>query len=116
MDYQAQHGAEPTPEQLSTHLASQGFLGRGGAPISASNLRRHFLNWRIYNLWATHRNHHPAPSAEDIAHQCTAHHITGQYNRPITPTYITQHTPEFERRWHTITQERPTQPLSRTGQ
>lgn len=50
MNYQSRHGAEPTPEQLSTHLAAQGLLGRGGNPISPSNLRRHFLNWRIYNL------------------------------------------------------------------
>ncbi|WP_228048938.1 DUF2637 domain-containing protein, partial [Streptomyces justiciae] len=103
MNYQTQHGTEPTPEQLSTHLAAQGLLGRGNKPISPSNLRRHFLNWRIYNLWITHRTHHDTPSADDISRQCMAQHITGQYNRPITPTYITQHTPEFQRRWHTLT-------------
>ncbi|MCW8384528.1 DUF2637 domain-containing protein [Streptomyces justiciae] len=105
MNYQTQHGTEPTPDQLSTHLAAQGLLGRGGNPVSPSNLRRHFLNWRIYNLWAARRTHHDTPSAADIAHQCAIHHITGQYNRPITPTYITQHTPEFQRRWHTLTHQ-----------
>ncbi|WP_329344590.1 hypothetical protein OG866_00310 [Streptomyces sp. NBC_00663] len=103
MNYQSQHGTEPTPEQLSTHLAQKGFLGQGGKPLSPSNLRRHLLNWRIYNLWTTHHTPNEAPSAADIAHQCATHHITGQYNRPITPTYITQHTHEFQRRQHTLT-------------
>ncbi|WP_257042448.1 DUF2637 domain-containing protein [Streptomyces sp. TLI_55] len=103
MNYQAEHGAEPTPEQLSTHLAAQGFLGRGDKPITPSNLRRHLLNWRIYNLWTAHHTASTPPAPHDVAQQCATHHITGQYNRPITPQYITQHTPEFERRRHALT-------------
>nr|WP_079082821.1 DUF2637 domain-containing protein [Streptomyces antibioticus] len=103
MNYQTQHGTEPTPEQLSTHLATRGLLGRGDKPISPANLRRHLVNWRIYNLWAAQRTHHDTPSTDEVARQCAAQHITGQYNRPITPTYITQHTPEYQRRWHTLT-------------
>ncbi|MFI9832877.1 DUF2637 domain-containing protein [Streptomyces sp. NPDC051913] len=110
MNYQTQHGTEPTPEQLSTRLAAQGLLGRGGTPLSPSNLRRHLLNWRIYNLWTTHHTPDTAPSADDIARQCATHHITGQYNRPVTPTYITQQTPEFQRRRQALTHHEHHQP------
>lgn len=102
-DYQSEHGDEPTAEQLSTHLAGQGLLGRGGKPISPANLRRHLLHWRIYKIWSTHRADNAAPPSTDIAQQCATLGITGQYNHPITPTYIAQATPEFERRWQTLT-------------
>lgn len=107
-DYQSEHGGEPTAEQLSTHLAGQGLLGRGGKPISPANLRRHLLHWRIYKIWSAHRADNAAPSSADIAQQCATLGITGQYNRPITLTYITQAAPEFERRWHTLTHHAPT--------
>ncbi|NNN37651.1 hypothetical protein HLK59_46485 [Streptomyces sp. S3(2020)] len=107
MHYQDEHGTEPTAEELSAHLAAHGLLGRGGNPLSPSNLRRHFLHWRIYNIWATHRTHTTTPSAHDIAQECTTRGITGQYNQPITPHHITQATPEFERRQHNLTHTPP---------
>lgn len=102
-DYQSEHGGEPTAEQLSTHLADLGLLGPGGKPLSPAHLRRHLLHWRIYRIWSAHRADNAAPSSADIAQQCATLGITGQYNHPITPTYIAQATPAFERRWHTLT-------------
>lgn len=103
MDYQTEHGGEPTAEQLSAHLAGQGLLGRGGKPISPANLRRHLLPWRIYRIWSAHRADNDVPSSADIAQRCATYGITGQYNHPITPDYIAQATPGFERRWQTLT-------------
>ncbi|MGW1563989.1 DUF2637 domain-containing protein [Streptomyces sp. NPDC002144] len=60
--YQTHHGTEPTAQQLSTYLAAHGLHGRNQQPISPANLRRHFLPWRIYNLWTKHRKETPAPS------------------------------------------------------
>ncbi|MPY38161.1 hypothetical protein FNH09_45220 [Streptomyces adustus] len=103
MQYQSEHGTEPTAEQLSAHLAHQGLLGRGRRPVSPANLRRHFLRWRVYNIWAEHRWHTQAPSSADLAQECAARGITGQYNRPVTARYITDETPDFERRRHALT-------------
>ncbi|WP_395577477.1 hypothetical protein, partial [Streptomyces sp. BK79] len=55
MEYQAEHGVEPTAEELSAHLAQHGIHGRGGKPVSPANLRRYFLPSRVYNVWAEHR-------------------------------------------------------------
>ncbi|MFE2579735.1 hypothetical protein [Streptomyces sp. NPDC059378] len=111
MQYQSEHGTEPTAEQLSAHLAHQGLLGRGGRPVSPANLRRHFLRWRIYNIWAKHRRHTHAPSSAELAQECAARGITGQYNRPITARYITDEAPDFERRRHALTTHHtPTHP------
>ncbi|MCH5677314.1 DUF2637 domain-containing protein [Streptomyces sp. CME 23] len=90
-DYQTRHGTQPTGQQLSAHLATQGLLGRGQQPISPANLRRHFLRWRTYNIWATHRAHDPTPSPTDIAHECARLGITAQYNKPLTPPTTSRH-------------------------
>ncbi|MER5603911.1 hypothetical protein ABT085_43805, partial [Streptomyces sp. NPDC002265] len=111
MQYQSEHGTEPTAEQLSAHLAHQGLLGRSRRPVSPANLRRHFLRWRVYNIWAEHRQHTQAPSSAEVAQECAARGITGQYNRPVTPRYITDETPDFERRRHALTTHHtPTHP------
>jgi hypothetical protein len=102
-EYQHEHGTEPTAEQLSTYLAGKGLNGKGGKPISPSNLRRHYLRWRIYTIWAQHRTHAHHPNPQDIAHACTSQGITAQYNRPLTPDHITHATPDFQRRWQTLT-------------
>ncbi|MEV0186870.1 DUF2637 domain-containing protein [Streptomyces sp. NPDC050625] len=103
MEHQTQHGSEPSPDELSALLANKGMLGRGRKPISPSTLRRYPLQFRIYTIWSEHRARTTAPSADAVAQECTARAITAQYNKPITPAHITDHTPDFERRWHTLT-------------
>ncbi|MGW7385302.1 DUF2637 domain-containing protein [Streptomyces sp. NPDC054794] len=105
--YQAQHGREPSPEELSAFLASDGMLGRERKPLSPSTLRRYPLQFRIYNIWAEHRARTTAPSADAIAQECTARGTIAQYNKPITPAHITKHTHDFERRWTTLTRITP---------
>lgn len=102
MRYQAQHGNEPTTEQLSAYLAAQGLFRQGSKPISPANLRRHFLRWRIYNICATYRVHTETTSLNGIVHEYTTHDITAQYNQPVTTRYITQATTQFEQRWRTL--------------
>ncbi|MER5511398.1 DUF2637 domain-containing protein, partial [Streptomyces sp. NPDC002766] len=107
IDYQRRHGTEPTGQELSAHLATQGLLGRGRQPVSPANLRRHFLRWRIYALWAHQRLHTQAPSPADIAHQCARRGIAAQYNKPITPDYVARLIADFERRWQVLSVRRP---------
>uniref|UniRef100_UPI0035E40349 DUF2637 domain-containing protein n=1 Tax=Streptomyces himalayensis TaxID=2820085 RepID=UPI0035E40349 len=102
-EYQQQHGQEPTDKQLSAHLAHKGILGRSGRPVSPSTLRRYFLPFRLYTVWAQHRQHTDQPSAATVAQDCTSRGITAQYNQPITATDITAQTDDFQRRWHTLT-------------
>ncbi|WP_371666392.1 hypothetical protein OG985_48285 [Streptomyces sp. NBC_00289] len=104
MEYQNAKDNEPTDEELSAYCAQKGLLGRGGKPISPANLRRHFLQWRIYNVWAQQRRRTPAPTPTDVAHSCTSQGITAQYNRPITSAHIAEWSPDFERRWQALTQ------------
>ncbi|WP_437080929.1 DUF2637 domain-containing protein [Streptomyces sp. enrichment culture] len=106
MEYQAEHGVEPTAEELSAHLAQHGIYGRGGKPVSAANLRRYFLPSRVYNVWAEHRTAGENPAAGAVAQHCAALGITGQYNKPITNAYITEHSDEFERRWQALIHHR----------
>ncbi|MFF1276992.1 hypothetical protein ACFVZC_26815 [Streptomyces marokkonensis] len=100
--YQSEHKTEPSAEQLSAYLATQGLLGRGNKPVSPSNLRRHFLRWRIYTIWAKHRHHTANPPIRVVAQDCATRNITGQYNRPVTTDYIAAHTTDFQHRWHRI--------------
>ncbi|MDC2961293.1 DUF2637 domain-containing protein [Streptomyces gilvifuscus] len=100
--YKARHGSEPTGHQLSAYLAAQGMLGRNQQPISPANLRRHFLRWRIYDVWARYRADTQEPSAPTIADECARRGITAQYNQRIAPHHITTLTPDFERRWHAL--------------
>ncbi|MEU1519137.1 DUF2637 domain-containing protein [Streptomyces sp. NPDC005811] len=103
MEYQDQKGREPSDEELSAYCARKGLLGRGGNPVSPANLRRHFVRWRVYNVWAQQRHHTTTPAPTDIAQACTHLGITAQYNKPITPAYVIEATHGFEHRWHTLT-------------
>ncbi|WP_309052865.1 DUF2637 domain-containing protein [Streptomyces sp.] len=103
MEYQSEHGVEPTAEELSAHLAQHGTYGRSGKPVSPANLRRYLLPSRVYNVWAEHRMASENPAADTVAQHCTAQGITGQYNKPITTAYINEHADEFERRWQVLT-------------
>ncbi|MFG3134451.1 hypothetical protein ACGFZU_43090, partial [Streptomyces tendae] len=110
MEYQEQNNSEPTDKELSAHCANKGLRGRGNKPVSPANLRRHFLRWRVYNIWAQHRTHTHTPTPTDIAHACAQAGITGQHHKPITPHYITQEAADFERRWHTLNRHHTKQP------
>ncbi|MET8096521.1 hypothetical protein ABZV29_08590, partial [Streptomyces sp. NPDC005236] len=101
-NYQNEHGQEPTDKQLSTNLASLGVIGRGGSPISPSTLRRYFLPFRMYHVWAKIRAGTDSPSAQGVAKDCTQHGITAQYNRPISAEDIARQADDFERRWRAI--------------
>ncbi|MEU6260425.1 hypothetical protein [Streptomyces sp. NPDC047043] len=102
MQYQADNGNEPTAQQLSAYLAAHGQHGRGQTPISPAHLRRYLLPYRIYTIWAQHRQHDPNPPLQAITQECATHHITAQYNKPLTPDHIEKLTADFERRWHTL--------------
>ncbi|WP_455356703.1 DUF2637 domain-containing protein [Streptomyces sp. SYSU K217416] len=103
MEYQREHGDEPTAEQLSAYLAAKGMHGRSGKPVSPANLRRYFLPFRVYNVWAEYRMRSEEPAANAVAHVCTARGITAQYNKPVTTEYITENADDFERRWQALT-------------
>ncbi|WP_030186863.1 hypothetical protein [Streptomyces sp. NRRL S-813] len=77
--------------------------GRGGKPVSPSTLRRYLLPFRVYSFWAEQRVRNEAPSLEAIAHQCAAHGITAQHNKPLTADYIAEQAVDFERRWQALT-------------
>ncbi|MGW4985112.1 hypothetical protein ACWERA_55145, partial [Streptomyces mirabilis] len=100
--YQAEHGDKSTAEQLSADLAGKGMHGRGGKPVSPATLRRYFLPFRVYNVWAEDRMRGEQPAADTIAQECAARGITAQYNKPVTPDYITENAVNFERRWHAL--------------
>ncbi|MFF0794719.1 DUF2637 domain-containing protein [Streptomyces spiralis] len=101
--YQAEHGKEPTAEQLSAHLHHQGIHGRQGQPVTPSTLRRYTFSFRIYTVWAQHRASSASPSPHAVAQDCKNRGITAQYNRPIAHHHISQHTKDFERRWYALT-------------
>jgi hypothetical protein len=107
LQHRTQHGREPTPSELSALLADHGMLGRDNKPIAPSTLRRYLLPFRLYTVWAEHRTHTTTPSPHTVAHDCNHRGITAQHNKPITPTHITQHTNDFQRRWHTHTHTVP---------
>ncbi|CAM5516073.1 hypothetical protein STENM223S_03196 [Streptomyces tendae] len=102
LEYQTKHRVEPTAEELSGHLAQHGTHGRGGKPVSPANLRRYILPSRVYTIWAEHRAASENPAADAVAQHCAGQGITGQYNKPITTTYITEYAIEFERRWQAL--------------
>ncbi|MGW2827210.1 DUF2637 domain-containing protein [Streptomyces sp. NPDC001443] len=103
MEYQAETGAEPEKaEQLSEFLAGKGLYGRGGKPVSPSTLRRYLLPFRVYSLWAEQRVRSDKPSFDAVAQECAAHGITAQYNKPISPEYISENAADFERRWQAL--------------
>ncbi|WP_455753578.1 DUF2637 domain-containing protein [Streptomyces hirsutus] len=102
MEYQDQYGTEPAAHELSAFLNKKEMHSRSGKPVSPSTLRRYPLPFRIYNIWAEHRARTTTPSADAVAHDCTTRNITAQYNKPITPHRITELSPDFQRRWHTL--------------
>ncbi|MCX5357261.1 DUF2637 domain-containing protein [Streptomyces sp. NBC_00124] len=108
-EHQAQRTEEPSSStaeaaELSRYLAEEkGLRGRGGKPVSASNLRRYLLPFRIYHLWAEQRVRSQTPSLEAVAQECAAQGITAQHNRPITTAYIADQVDDFERRWQALT-------------
>ncbi|MEU1520332.1 hypothetical protein ABZ490_50960 [Streptomyces sp. NPDC005811] len=104
--YQAEHGHPPTGQQLSVHLTDHGIHGRSGQPVSPATLRRYFLPWRVYTIWAQHRTYDDHPDPDAIAKECATRNITAQYNKPLTSAYITHHTPDFQRRHHTLNHQR----------
>ncbi|MER6789871.1 DUF2637 domain-containing protein [Streptomyces sp. NPDC000658] len=104
--YQEQKGSEPSDKELSAYCADRGLLGRGNQPVSPANLRRHFLRWRLYNIWAAQRAHTPAPAPSDLAQACAERGITGQHNKPITSDFIAKQAADFERRWQALTRHR----------
>ncbi|MFE6946429.1 hypothetical protein ACFVA2_45565, partial [Streptomyces chartreusis] len=106
MEYQDHMGVEPSDEQLSAHCAEKGLLGRGKKPISPANLRRHFVRWRVYNVWAGRRSRTRIPEPSDVARQCAERGITAQYNRAITPAYVAGEAEDFERRWQMLVLQR----------
>ncbi|MEU3855714.1 DUF2637 domain-containing protein [Streptomyces sp. NPDC029554] len=112
--YRKEHGREPTGQQLSAYLAAHGVHGRDGNPISPATLRRYFLSYRIYNVWAEHRVHTPQPSPDDIIRECTTRGITAQYNAPITTHHIATNIKTFERRWRKIRHQNPTKDADTT--
>ncbi|MEU1600117.1 DUF2637 domain-containing protein [Streptomyces sp. NPDC005708] len=103
-EYQTQHDDEPTGQKLSAYLADKGMHSRNGKPISPSTLRRYLLPFRLYTVWAKHRERSTTPALEAIAHDCAAHRITAQYNKPITTHDINEHVDDFERRWQSLAQ------------
>ncbi|MEU9412224.1 DUF2637 domain-containing protein [Streptomyces sp. NPDC048281] len=102
MEYQDLKGTEPSDEQLSAFCAEKGLLGRGNNPISPANLRRHFVRWRVYNVWSALRAGADAPAQSVVAQECAARGITAQYNRPISANYVTEESEDFERRWKAL--------------
>ncbi|MFD7444030.1 DUF2637 domain-containing protein [Streptomyces sp. NPDC059909] len=102
-EYRQQHGGEPTDKGLSAYLAEKGVLGRGQRPVSPSTLRRYFLPFRLYSVWAEHRMRGDHPSTETVAQDCAARGITAQYNETITAADITAQAEDFERRWQALT-------------
>ncbi|MFE4703122.1 DUF2637 domain-containing protein [Streptomyces sp. NPDC056738] len=101
-DYQELYGAQPSGKELSAHLVSKGVTGRDGSPVSPSTLRRYFLHFRIYQIWADQRLEKTVPSPHTVAQICAQHGITAQYNRAITTDDILNHAHDYERRWQTV--------------
>ncbi|MCZ4610313.1 DUF2637 domain-containing protein [Streptomyces sp. Lzd4kr] len=101
-EYQNRKGSEPSDEQLSAYCAEKGLLGRGNKPISPANLRRHFVRWRVYNVWAAQRMRTAEPVPAEVAHACAERGITAQYNRPLTVEYVADEAADFERRWQAL--------------
>jgi hypothetical protein len=103
MEYQDEKGREPSDEQLSAYCTAKGLLGRGNKPISPASLRRHFVRWRVYNVWAEQRARTEVPAQSDVAQVCVDRGITAQYNRPVAPAYVAAEYEDFERRWQALT-------------
>ncbi|MEU3735123.1 hypothetical protein AB0E81_37920, partial [Streptomyces sp. NPDC033538] len=102
IEYQEQKGNEPSDKELSAFCADKGLLGRGNKAISPGNLRRHFMRWRVYNVWAQQRAHTETPAPVEVAQACADHGITGQHHKPITPSFIAEAAAEYESRWHAL--------------
>ncbi|MET8134066.1 DUF2637 domain-containing protein [Streptomyces sp. NPDC005251] len=102
IDYLGLRGEQPSGEELSAYLAHRGITGRGGSAVSPSTLRRYFLHFRIFQIWADHRLESTVPSARTVAQVCAQRGITAQYKRAITTDDILNHALDYERRWQAI--------------
>ncbi|WP_435280064.1 hypothetical protein [Streptomyces sp. 1222.5] len=106
--YRREHGWEPSVDELSRYLDTKGTPGRKGTPISPSTLRRYTLGFRIYTVWAQHRERTAdTPPLDLVARDCTARGITGQYNKPITTAYLAAKVADFERRRRALADASP---------
>ncbi|MER5403075.1 hypothetical protein ABT042_42020, partial [Streptomyces sp. NPDC002599] len=114
-DYQGLHGEQPSGKKLSAHLTGKGITGRSGSPVSPSTLRRYFLNFRIYQIWADHRLESTVPAPHTVAQICAQHGITAQYNRAITTDDVLSHVSDYERRWQAIRTHQPKRTPLRAG-
>ncbi|BAC67902.1 hypothetical protein Save01_05664 [Streptomyces avermitilis] len=101
-DFQQQHGKEPNGTELSAHLAQRGIHDRENHPIKPKTLTRYFLEFRIYDAWATHRARTSRTDSEPVLNDLAYQGITAQYNRPIQTTDLEKRLPGFERRWHAL--------------
>ncbi|MET7458694.1 DUF2637 domain-containing protein, partial [Streptomyces sp. NPDC005574] len=106
-DFQHQHKKEPTPAELSSHLARQGVLDRANQPLKAKTLTRYFLQFRIYAAWAEQRAVDDHPPLDHIAKELARRGITAQYNQPIDTHDLEKHHDRFERRWQALRQRHP---------
>ncbi|MFD7874870.1 hypothetical protein ACFV5G_12315, partial [Streptomyces sp. NPDC059766] len=98
-----QHGTEPTPDQLSRHLANQGIHDHQGQPIKSKALARYLLRFRIYTAWAQLRDlTNGTPPLEHVLKHLNQQGITAQYRKPLTPADLTPHLTAFERRYHAL--------------
>jgi hypothetical protein len=75
----------------------------GRSPVSPSTLRRYFLPFRVYSLWAEQRVRTQTPSPHAVAQECAAHGITAQHSKPLGAGYIAEQAVDFERRRQALT-------------
>nr|WP_254710363.1 DUF2637 domain-containing protein [Streptomyces lunaelactis] len=100
--YRREHGREPRDSELSQFLAEQGIVGRSGAPVKPSTLRRYLPQFRIYALWSVQREEHARPRTDSLVKELAELGVTAQYGQPITAPFVEKFLPDFERRWKTF--------------
>ncbi|MFJ9855871.1 hypothetical protein ACIRUK_41945, partial [Streptomyces sp. NPDC101150] len=100
-EYQRQHNEQPTGGQLSKFLAGKGIVSKTGSAVSPSTLRRYFLEFRAYAVWAAYADDAGRePTAEELAQQLAKRNITGQYGAVIAPESLDEELFENFRRRH----------------
>ncbi|MEV6400963.1 hypothetical protein AB0M39_40350, partial [Streptomyces sp. NPDC051907] len=100
--YRQRHGREPKDTELSQFLAEHRILSRTGGAVKPSTLRRYFLEFRIYKLWALQREDHATPQLDDVVEGLAELGVTAQYGQPITAEFAGKFLPDFERRWNAL--------------
>ncbi|GAQ65412.1 DUF2637 domain-containing protein [Streptomyces scabiei] len=96
------HEREPTPQELSTALATNNVLDTTRQPVKPKTLARYYLQFRIYTAWARYRTTTENPDLNTLTEQLTRKGITAQYNKPLHPTHIHKYLPHFQRRYSTL--------------